>query len=327
MPTPQLSIVIPTWNGRELLERFLPSVVAALRPERELIISDDGSRDGTCAWLAEHYPMARIVRSVHNRGFAPAANAGVEAAHAEVVVLLNNDVELAPGCLDHLTPWFQRPRLFGVTLRAYDLPERGIDGRGTPRFATGGKLGHFRRGFWEAWRNYEQPAGESFMLVGGFCAFRRRVFLDLGGFAPIFAPYYYEDLDLSYRARKRGWELAYEPAAELFHAPSSSVRRHRGAFRRQVTIERNRLLFHWRNLDRPRLVRHLAWAHLLLLQMAWKGNWAYYPGYVAALARAGQVLSFRRAERPHWHRSDAELELRNQKTLRDAVASPPLGSL
>lgn len=319
MTQPRLSIVIPTWNGRDLLERFLPSVAAELSPERELVISDDGSTDDTPAWLARHFPAARLARSARNRGFAPAANAGVEAARGAIVVLLNNDVELIPGCLDPIPAWFARDDLFGLTLRAFDLPALG--------FSTGGKLGHFRRGFWQTWRNYELPSGSSFMLVGGFCAFRRDVFLQLGGFDPVFAPYYSEDLDLSYRARKRGWELGYEPRSILHHAPSSTVKRHRAQFQRQVIIERNRLLFHWRNLDRPRLLRHLLWAHLMVLQMALTGRWAYPAGYVRALGRARQVLRFRRREQPFWRRSDAELELAAGKPLGPPVASSLAGDL
>lgn len=314
-----LSLVIPTWNGRELLERFLPSVVAAAG-ESEIVISDDGSTDGTAAWLAATFPQVRCVISKVNRGFAPAAHAGVEAATAPIVVLLNNDLELAADGLAYVEEWFDDPEVFGVTFRAFDLPER--------TFATGGKLGRFRRGFWETWRNYEgggeEGAGRdaSFMLVGGFCAFRREAFLEMGGFDPIFAPYYSEDLDLSYRARKRGWVLGYEPRAQVYHARSSSVNRHRGRFRRAVVIERNRLLFHWRNLDAGRLGVHLLWAHGLLLQMLLKGNFAYHAGYLQALARVGAVRRFRRGERAHWLRSDLELELLRGETSLPAAASP-----
>ncbi|MGH9412653.1 MAG: glycosyltransferase family 2 protein [Terriglobales bacterium] len=316
-PPLQLSLVVPTWNGRDLLARFLPSLVRELTSERELVISDDGSTDGTAAWLPAHYPIARVIRSERNRGFAPAANAGVAAARAEIVVLLNSDIELTPACLDPIPHWFDRPDIFGITLRAFDLPEK--------IFSTGGKLGHFRRGFWEAWRNYAAPSGPSFMLAGGFCAFRRSVFLDLGGFDPIFAPYYSEDLDLSYRARKRGWQLGYEPSSLLYHQRSSSVNRHQNRFRRQAIIERNRLLFHWRNLDLPRLAAHLLWAHLLLLQMALKGNWAYHAGYAQALARSAQVRRFRLRERPHWRLHDHQLEL--AETLPPASASSAQGPL
>ncbi|HUX66792.1 MAG TPA: glycosyltransferase family 2 protein [Terriglobales bacterium] len=315
--TRRLSIVIPSWNGRELLQRFLPSVMVAAG-ESEVVISDDGSSDGTAAWLEQAYPQARCVASAANRGFAPAAHAGIEAARGEIVVLLNNDLEVAPDCLGAVAEWFEDGTLFGVTFRAYDLPER--------TFATGGKLGRWRRGFWETWRNYEAGAGggrdESFMLVGGFCAFRRQAYLEMGGLDPIFAPYYSEDLDLSYRARKRGWRLGYEPRAKVYHARSSSVNRHRGRFRRQAVIERNRLLFHWRNLDGGRLARHLLWAHALLAQNLLKGNWAYHAGYAQALARVGAVRRFRREERGHWLCRDAELELASGETSLAAAASP-----
>ncbi|MGH9519717.1 MAG: glycosyltransferase family 2 protein, partial [Terriglobales bacterium] len=185
---PALSVVVPTWNGRELLAQFLPGMVAeaerwskAQGKTCEIVVSDDGSRDGTEAWLAQALPQVHRVRSELNRGFAPAANAGVLAAAAPLVVLLNNDLSLAPGCLDVVSARFADPELFGLTFQAWELPGG--------EFATGGKLGRWRRGFWETWRNFEQ-AGETFLMVGGFCAFRREPFLQLGGFDPIFAPYY-----------------------------------------------------------------------------------------------------------------------------------------
>ncbi|MGH9535514.1 MAG: glycosyltransferase family 2 protein [Terriglobales bacterium] len=300
-----LSIIIPTWNGRSLLARYLPSVAAeaarfaaAGDAVPEILISDDGSSDGTPAWLAAAFPAMRCVASTVNRGFGPAVNTAVAAARGELIVLLNNDAELLPGALAPLPAAFADPVLFGVTLRA-TAPD------GT--FATGGKLGRFRRGFWEAWRNYDGLAGPSFALVGGFCAFRRQAFLNLGGFDPLFAPYYWEDLDLSYRARKRGAEIRYLPHPAVRHEVSATIRRHRSSFARAAIIHRNRLLLHWKNLDAPLLRRHLLWAHLMLPQLALKGDFAYHAGYVQALARWAEVRRFRRAERPYWRRPDTAL--------------------
>ena len=307
----ELSIVIPTWNGRGLLARYLPSVLAecdrlAAAHGRfpEVIISDDGSTDGTAAWLAAAFPAVRCVSSPVNQGFGPAVNAGVAAAHGAIIALLNNDAELLPGALGPALPAFSDPALFGVTLRA-EAPDGA--------FATGGKLGRFRRGFWEAWRNYDGWAGSSFALVGGFCVFRRDAFLALGGFDPLLAPYYWEDLDLSYRARKRGAEIRYLPHPAVRHEVSATIRRHRPAFARRAIIHRNRLLFHWKNLDPARLCWHLLWAHLMLVQLALKGDFAYHAGYMQALARWAAVRRFRRSERPCWRRGDASL----------AVTAPP----
>jgi GT2 family glycosyltransferase len=305
---PALAIVIPTWNGLELLRRFLPEVAAeaarwnaATGAACEIVVSDDGSTDGTAAWLTEAHPGVRVTRSERNAGFAHAANAGVYAAASPIVILLNNDATLAPGALDAVPGAFADPDVFGVTFRGLDLP--------SGEFGTGGKLGRFRRGFWSVWDNYDAPApGPTFMLAGGFCAFRRAAFMDMGGFDPVFAPYYWEDVDLSYRARKRGWKLLYEPRAEAHHQTGSvSTRRHRRAFARAAIIERNRLLFHWRNLGRAGLTRHLFWSHLMLAQMALRGDFAYHAGYAQALMRLPEVARFRRRERPAWRAADGDL--------------------
>lgn len=317
--TPALSVVIPTWNGLDLLQRFLPSVCAAAGPTTEIIISDDGSTDETRTWLTSHYPRVRCLFSPVNGGFAPAANAGIRAASAPIIVLLNNDLEVAPDCFSTVAGWFSDPQLFGLAFRALYHPS--LD------FAAGGKLGRFRRGFWEVWRNYDAPPEPgarypSFMLVGGYCAFRRQPFLDLGGFDVGFAPYYSEDVDLSYRARKRGWKLQYEPRAVVHHVLSASVARHRSRFRRQIVIERNRLLFHWRNLDPPQLRSNLLWAHLLLIQHAFQANPAYHLGFLQALARWPSVRRFRQQERLFWRLQDNELELTFGQTLAASAASP-----
>lgn len=310
-PSPRLSVVIPTWNGAELLRRYLPSVTAAMAEAEtaglsaELVISDDGSSDGTVAWLATAYPQVRVVASAANRGFAFAANAGIEAARGEIAVLLNNDVAVLPGALAVWPEWFADPALFAVTFRALDPATRA--------FATGGKLGRFRRGFWETWQNYDGARGPSFALVGGFCAVRRAMFLALGGFDPLFAPYYWEDIDLSYRARKRGWRIVYAPSATVLHEISATIRRHRTPWRRRVVIHRNRLLFHAKNLDPGWLRRHRRWRRLLLAQLALRGDFAYHAGYLAAWRLRRAVAAARRRESSEWRLPDAAL----------AVAAPP----
>lgn len=310
-----LSIVIPTWNGRELLARYLPAARTEMERWRgktggaaELVIADDGSSDGTAAWLPAAHPYARVERSESNRGFAQAANAGVAAARHEIALLLNNDVELSPGALDFLPAWFEDPEIFGVTLRAVS-PEG--------EFATGGKLGRWRRGFWETWRNYDPADGAprprggwpSFALVGGFCAVRRKAFLELGGFDPLFSPYYWEDLDLSYRARKRGWRLGYEPRATIRHELTATIGRHAAPWRRRVVIHRNRLLFHAKNLDEGNLRRHRRWRRALLLQLAMRGDWAYWAGFLEAKRRRREVEAFRAVETGQWRLRDEDLEL------------------
>ena len=103
MTSAGLSVVVPNWNGRALLEKFLPSVVqsarafeAACGQPTEILVTDDASTDDSELWLRTHFPGVRFERGSRQQGFAPTANRGVRAARFSLVYLVNNDVALAP---------------------------------------------------------------------------------------------------------------------------------------------------------------------------------------------------------------------------------------
>ncbi len=114
-----VSLVLPSWNGRALLERNLPSVREALAAHPaggEAIVVDDGSGDGTSAWIATAHPWARCLVRAENQGFGAAVNHGVAAARHGIVVLLNNDVRVEERFLEPLTAAFASGggRIFAV---------------------------------------------------------------------------------------------------------------------------------------------------------------------------------------------------------------------
>src|SRR5690348_12462662 len=82
------SIVIPNWNGRDLLEKYLPSVLAAAQacPASEVIVVDNGSTDGSAEFLKNRFPGVRVVALEKNRGFGGGSNAGFRAAKHDIVV-------------------------------------------------------------------------------------------------------------------------------------------------------------------------------------------------------------------------------------------------
>lgn len=277
-----VSLLIPTWNGRRLLAENLPAVLSELvryreeeRRPAELLVVDDGSTDGTAAWLEETYAgQIEVVARPANGGFAAACNAGFAQVQYPVTVLLNNDVHPRPGFLRKLLDHFRAPGIFGVTCRVL-LP-------GSSVLSTGAKAGLFRRGFWSFQFNLEPletrpaPPWLSAVAPGGFVALNTAMVRQLGGFLDIYNPFYWEDVDLSYRAWKRGWAIHYEPAAEVYHQPSSTIG---PAFRQRqidLTAERNRLLFHWINLHDRRMIASHLFMLLLKVLSQWAGRRRYF---------------------------------------------------
>src|SRR5262245_52651520 len=106
------SIVIPSWNGWEILSRCLPHVLdaAGASPGTEVVVSDDGSTDGTPERLRKEFPSVRVAARATNGGFARSVNSGVEAAGGEIVVCLNNDVRPEPNFLSPLLDVLDRDR-------------------------------------------------------------------------------------------------------------------------------------------------------------------------------------------------------------------------
>ena len=149
---PDVSIVIPNWNGQNLLSEYFSSVVHAAEQfhrrsifEVEVIVVDDSSTDGSREWLHDNYrdhKMVKILENEKNLGFLRTVNKGFEASASDLVFLLNNDVQVEHDCIEPLTNHFDDPSVFAVCCRAGRINSERLDG--------GGKIGRFERGFWRA---------------------------------------------------------------------------------------------------------------------------------------------------------------------------------
>jgi GT2 family glycosyltransferase/glycosyltransferase involved in cell wall biosynthesis len=272
LPPPQAarhnsaSVVIPNWNGRDLLEKYLPSVVAALagNPQNEIVVVENGSTDGSADYVRTHFPQVNLVALPKNLGFGGGSNAGFRAAKNDVVVLLNSDMRVAPDFLAPLLEGFRDPAVFAVSCQIF--------------FSDPNKLRE-ETGLTQAWwqdgmlrvRHRDDPAVTDlfpcFYGGGGSCAFDRRKFLELGGFDPLLEPFYLEDTDLGFLAWKRGWKVLYQPRSVVYHE-------HRGTIGKKFTpdyiqgvLKKNFVLFCWKNIHEiPRLAGHFffAWAGAVL---------------------------------------------------------------
>jgi GT2 family glycosyltransferase/glycosyltransferase involved in cell wall biosynthesis len=256
-----LSVVIPTWNGRDHLARNLPSLLKALAafPEHEVLIMENASEDGTTEFLAEQFPSVRVVEMGSNLGFGRACNIGCSLARYDVVLMLNNDMRVEPDFIQPLLDGFRDPRVFAVTCQIF------FESAAKPREETGLTMGRWHQGRIHLQHVADPQVDElfpTFYSGGGSTAYDRQKLLELGGFDELLAPFYMEDVDLAYMAWKRGWVNLYAPSSMLHHQHRGTIGRHYSAEQIRHVLQKNRLLFVWKNMHEwGRLAGHFGWLY------------------------------------------------------------------
>jgi GT2 family glycosyltransferase len=218
--TPEISIVVVSWNGRHHLEACLAAIAAQQGVAAETIVVDNGSTDGTVAFVRDRFPWVRLVALDRNLGFAGGNNAGVRHARGELIAFLNNDTMADPTWLLALKGGLSVTDGFAlVTSRiVYMHDPEVIDSAGDGLLRWGGAFKRF----------HGQPAEradrneEVFGVCGAACLMPKRVFDELNGFDETFFASH-EDVDLSYRARLRGYRCRYVADALVRHHGSATL--------------------------------------------------------------------------------------------------------
>ncbi|HEX3743712.1 MAG TPA: glycosyltransferase [Bryobacteraceae bacterium] len=254
--TAAASVVIPNWNGKDLLAKYLPSIVTALHgnPANEIVVVDNGSLDGSAEFVHEAFPQVKLVALPKNLGFGGGSNAGFRAASNDVVVLLNSDMRVEENFLAPLLEGFADPQVFAVSCQIFFSDPRKL------REETGLTQGWWQDGGLRV-RHRIDPAIDGlypcFYGGGGSCAFDRRKFLELGGFDRLLAPFYLEDTDLGYLAWKRGWKVLYQPRSVVYHEHRGTIGKRFTEAHIQTVLKKNFALFCWKNIHEwPRLTSH-----------------------------------------------------------------------
>lgn len=303
------SIVIPNWNGRDLLEKYLPSVLEAVagNPENEILVVDNGSTDGSAEFLRSTFPSVQVVALPVNRGFGGGSNAGFQAARNDIVVLLNNDMRVAADFLAPLLEGFRDPAVFAVSCQIFFSDPARL------REETGLTQGWWQDGGLRVRHRIDAGIDDLFPCFypgGGSSAFDRRKFWELGGFDSLLEPFYLEDTDLGYQAWKRGWKVLYQPRSVVFHEHRGTIGKNFGEARIQAVLKKNFLLFVWKNIHEwRRLSAHFAFAWVGALLSVVFGEVPGRPN-LTALARAflqlPRAFSSRRRARAQAQISDTE---------------------
>jgi GT2 family glycosyltransferase/glycosyltransferase involved in cell wall biosynthesis len=307
------TVVIPNWNGRELLEKYLPSVVQALsgNPQNEVVVVDNGSTDGSAEFVRRTFPNVKLLALERNLGFGGGSNAGFRAARNDIVVLLNSDMRVERGFLEPLLHSFTGAKVFAVACQIFFSDPEKL------REETGLTQGWWQDGNLRVRHRIDEAvtgAYPCFYAGGGSSAFDRRKFLELGGFDGLLAPFYLEDTDLGYQAWKRGWQVLYQPRSIVYHEHRGTIAKNFEPGRIEAVLKKNFLLWTWKNIHSwRRLGAHFSFSFagaLLSLAFGDEPGRANLEGFWRALRQLPGALRSRWSARSLGLIGDTETFLR-----------------
>jgi GT2 family glycosyltransferase len=289
-----LSVVIPTHQRTDLLEACLQSVARYAPPDTQIIVVDDCSPNNAAVTVASLFPAVNVVRMSMRRGFCAAVNAGIYAACGDIVEVLNDDTEVTAGWTNAALAVFQNQSdVAAVAPLVLRWPDgERIDSAGD-RYYVGGVAG--KRGLGQAPNGEFLQARYVFGASGCGAFYRRAVLQKVGAFPEEFGAYF-DDIDVSFRLRRAGYQIWYEPRSRILHHGSASYGQPGDALLQQQSRNEERVF--WRNTPTDQLYKAVP-KHLAVLAAKAFRRW-----------REGQLLPFVRG------RAEAFLEARTIRAHR-----------
>lgn len=317
------SVIVLNWNGIDFLRELMPSLQLAVERcpgDHEVIVVDNGSDDGSVAWLEAEHDWAKTISLPENLHFIRGNAAGAKAATRDLIVYLNNDMRVEPDFLIELLRPFEEDtsgKLFASSARIEMQGQRSETGLARV-FVKHGEL------------RFVQIAGTAekdqpvLWAGGGSSAFDRNKHDAIGGFEQLYVPCYVEDVSLSWQAWRRGWHCVYSHDSVVHHAHRGTSSKVFGPEALERLNWRNRELFFLRSVTDPMLFL----THAFMLAWNTRKNAAVLGipiahGVLALLAtipRLPQALWQRESSRRYYRRSDRALLARVEVT---PPAAPP----
>ncbi len=246
------SIIIVTWNGLQLLKQYLPKVLDSDYPDYEVILADNASTDSSADWVRNHYPEVNIRTFDKNYGYAEGNNRAAKFASNKYLIFLNNDAMPSVDWLQQLNKYIQvvDPDIVQPKIKSIAEPDKFeyagaaggyIDYLGYP-FCRGRIFDHIETDHGQ----YDSPV-PLFWSSGAAFVIKKDLFNQLGGFDAAFE-FHMEEIDLCWRALKRGKKVYFAPKCVVYHLGGGSL--DENSPRKVFYNHRNSLMMMTKNLDR-----------------------------------------------------------------------------
>jgi len=295
-----ISVVIPNYNGEEILKKNLPKVLDAVG-DAEVIVVDDASVDGSLKALENFKSKIKVIANEKNLGFSLTVNKGVKAASGGIVILLNTDVVPEKDFVSPLLSHFEDETIFAV-----GCMDKSIEGGKTVLRGRG--LGKWSRGFLVHSRG-EVDKTDTLWVNGGSGAFRKSLWEKLGGFNELYTPFYWEDIDLSYCALKSGYKIAFEPKSVVIHEhEKGSIKSAYSDFEVKTIAYRNQFIFVWKNItDLSLSLSHIFWFPYHIVAAILRLDWAFCIGFFKAFILLPKIIKSSNMEKKLFILKDSQL--------------------
>ncbi len=304
----KIDIVIPNFNGANLIEKNVPVIFDVVEKYKigKIIIVDDYSDINDYkrleAFVEKYKNKIVLYRNQKNMGFSSSSNKGVSLSDADLVVLLNSDVIPSKNFLDQAIDDIEKNEMmFGV-----GFMDESVEGSNKVRRGRG--LASWSRGFL-IHRRGEVNRKDTFWISGGSSIIRRDMFIKLGGFDSLYNPFYWEDIDLSYRARKAGFVIEFNPDCVVEHRhEEGAIKKHYSSFRVKTISFRNQFIFVWKNINNFGLIMaHIIWLPYHFVKALLRLDLAFFWGFGLAVLKLPIIMERRSRQSKLYKLGDRDL--------------------
>ena len=267
-----ISIIIPTYNKKQLLQNISKNM--QFFNGCEVIVVNDNPKESLKDDL-KTFKNFTLIENNQNLGFARSVNRGVRKATKKYVLLLNDDVLLFDESYKKAIGLFEKnPLLFAVSF-AQKERDNAIVGK---------NILYWKKGLIFHAKAKDMKFGYNAWADGGSCLIDKNKLLQLGGFDSIYAPFYWEDIDLSYHAWKQGYKILFDPTILVQHRHESTIGKYYSQRFIKITAYRNQLMFIWKNITDPLLLfQHFLFIPYNCVYYLLKGEKEFILGFIDAL--------------------------------------------
>ena len=289
MSQPSVAVVILNWNGRNYLEKFLPSVMSSVYANLEVVIADNASTDDSVSFIRENYPHLRIIQHTKNEGFAKGYNSALKQIDSKYYVLLNSDVEVTP---DWITPVIDlmeadekiaacQPKLLSYHNKAY-FEYAGASGGWIDTLGYPFTRGRIFETCEKDNGQYDEPV-PCFWASGAALFVKASAYWQAGGLDEFFFAHQ-EEIDLCWRLKLLGYSIYIQPQSVVYHVGGGTLPT--GNTKKVFLNYRNNLIMMAKNLPLHSALFKLPFRLMLDGVAAWRAMLKGDSGYWLAILKA-----------------------------------------